>query len=82
MLINDCPRCSQRHEDLPTEELLNSLNYWDSWAMCPVVEQPILLVSDERKNELYAFVFKFIDMVYEEADTSYVLETIKERLKK
>jgi hypothetical protein len=48
--LRHCARCGGTHYDIQFYRLLNHETY-DAWAMCPTLEQPILLrvVKEESK---------------------------------
>lgn len=41
--VKHCQRCGTNHNNLKFLELFNPVDDWKYWAMCPVMDQPILL---------------------------------------
>ena len=41
--ISRCARCGGDHKDLEFLPLVNASDEWNWWAMCPQIEQPILM---------------------------------------
>lgn len=56
-LLEDCDRCGEDHEQVPTERLNSPFDpdyadgRWTYWALCPDTHQPILLRTEADKED-------------------------------
>lgn len=53
--VINCARCGGEHHDLPLKyfeiPIIDPEDTWDSWAMCPVSGDPILVQHYEKWND-------------------------------
>lgn len=49
-LLRGCQRCGQDHSKLKFQPLTNPVDSFEWWALCPVTQEPILLL--EQRNKL------------------------------
>ena len=40
--VQACARCGQKHEGIRFLPLMNALDEWQFWAVCPIFNKPIL----------------------------------------
>lgn len=58
--IGKCARCEQDHRDIEIDYLLRPIMDGDkcianAWAMCPTVNQPIIILVNEQNDKPFKF---------------------------
>lgn len=49
--VSGCQRCQSTHHDLEFKPLTNPADEFKFWAMCPEIDEPVMLAVVETEDE-------------------------------